>query len=110
MKDMDYRLDLYNAVSNYLENANEDDNILIIAHNNKEGDCMFAEYGDSTHIPTLLTEGRKELHNIRESILYAAIYIISTDKMERERFINAIEKIKQPSFQKKIAKINSIRN
>jgi len=105
MKDMDYRLDLYNAVGNYIDNASEHDALLVVTYNSKQGDYIFAIYGDNHQIPQLLAsndfreqpsmEEVESLLEIRETILNTAICLITYDKELRTMFTNAINKMNE---------------
>ena len=53
-KDMDYRLDLFNAVEKFQEEMTEDDALFIICHNSKQGDLILGLYGDVDLVSSVL--------------------------------------------------------
>lgn len=93
---MDYRLDLYNAINNYGENANKDDVALIIVHNKKDGDLVTSFIGDWEILSAALTtEGyinnAEATEQIKNSILNIAFNIAMKDQTVKQKFLKALK-------------------
>ena len=96
---MDYRLDLYNAVSNYHEQMESDDVLFVVAYNNKNKDLMTVFNGNSFLLSKALSpncsevpsEHKEKYEFTQRAILNIAASIILTNK---ELKIEFDEKIK----------------
>jgi dsRNA-specific ribonuclease len=98
---MDYRLDLYNAVDNYNQNANKDDVAIIIIHNKADGDLFTSFTGDWEILSAALTtkgyinesntdEGNEAIENMRAAILNIAYNIAMKDETVKQKFKTAL--------------------
>ncbi len=55
---MDLRLDFYNELNKYVDEFTEDDALLVLSHNKKNGDCLTLLAGDWAVLSALFsTEG-----------------------------------------------------
>ena len=97
---MDYRLDLYNQVKNYMDNANDDDVAMMIIHNKKDGDFVNYFIGDWEILSAALTtegyinfkEGSQDgLEAMQKSILNIAYNIIMKDEKIKSKFKKALK-------------------
>ena len=61
---MDYRLDMFNSVKKYLSNIDENDAILVLMHNKKDGDCFTALGGDWEILSSLFSVQFNSISNV----------------------------------------------
>jgi len=96
---MDNRLDLFNDINKYLKTTTDDDAILVLFHNKKDGDCFTALAGDWEILSALFsTKGyvnfdkgdKEEFDNIKKMILNTAYNICMTDELIKEQFKNKL--------------------
>lgn len=94
---IDYRLDLFNALKNYQENMTDDDSILLVCHNFSQGDLLLGVDGNIDNISAVLTNEhgevnlktkaeKKKFAYVRSSILNVAINILRADSELRKKF------------------------
>lgn len=92
---MDLRLDFFNALNEYSSGLTEDDALLVLSHNKKDGDCITLLAGDWEILSVLfsvkgyvnLDQGNREQYdNIKEMILNIAFNICMTDEEIKEIF------------------------
>jgi hypothetical protein len=97
---MDYRLDMFNSVKEYLSNIDENDAILVLMHNKKDGDCFTALGGDWEILSSLFSaEGyvnydkgnNTQYESIRKAILNTAYNICMTDDNIKKMFIDGLK-------------------
>ena len=102
---IDYRLDLYNAIDKFKEEMNEDDAMLIICHNSKQGDLVMGLLGDVDLLSGVLSNAHghinyeSEEHKInyeqtRSFVLNIALNIINSDEAIFKKFLIAMDFIK----------------
>ena len=92
---MDYRLDLFNALKNYQDNATADDHLFCYSYNTKEGDSLQTYVGDMPILAEKLSDLDLDDYGTRAkaTILNAASYILQMDDKLREHFITTIKQI-----------------
>jgi len=97
---MDLRLDFYSALNKYAEKLSEDDSLLVLSYNRKDGDCITLLEGEWNDLSALLsTEGIVEhvngsevaFENIRKAVLNMALNICSTNKGHKEKLATALK-------------------
>jgi hypothetical protein len=98
---MDNRLAFFSYVKEYAETLTDDDALLILSHNKKQGDCFTSLVGDWEILSVLFSqkgyinyeEGNTEqFENIKKMILNTAYNICMTDEEKRIKFIEGLEK------------------
>lgn len=96
---MDLRLDFYNSLNEYASELTEDDGLLVLSHNKRDGDCITLLAGDWEILSSLfsvkgyvnLDSGNTEQYeNIKKMILNTAFNIIMTDEEVKETFKKAL--------------------
>lgn len=96
---MDLRLDFFNALNTYTETLTDDDALLVLSHNKKDGDCVTLLAGDWEILSSLFStkgyvnfeNGNKEqFENIKKMILNTAFNICATDDDVRNKFMQEI--------------------
>jgi hypothetical protein len=104
MENMDYRLDLHNAVDKFQEQMTDDDALFIICHNSKQGDLLLGLEGDVNLISAVLandngyvnleTKEQKIRHEqAKRMVLNIAINILRTDAELRKSFTVALDSL-----------------
>ena len=92
---MDLRLDFFNALNQYSKDLTDDDALLVLSHNKRDGDCITLLAGDWEILSSLfsikgyvnLEEGNSEQYNnIKAMILNTAYNICMTDEKIKEQF------------------------
>ena len=105
---MDYRLDLFNALKNYQNNATADDHLFCYSYNTEEGDSLQTYVGDMEILSDKLSELDLDDYGttVKATILNAASYILQMDDKLREHFISTIKEItdKQLKTKKNVPK------
>lgn len=98
---MDYRLDLFNAVQNFQEEITNDDALFFISHNSKQGDLIIAVNGDVNLISSVLANDngyvnfinkeQEERHEYaKKMILNIAINVLRTNPILRKKFVQSL--------------------
>lgn len=98
---MDYRLDLFNAVTKFQDEMTDDDALFIICNNSKQGDLLIGLDGDVDIISAVLANdnGYVNIENKEQKIrheqakrmvLNIAINVLRTDEDLRKKFIIAL--------------------
>ena len=98
---MDYRLDLFSAAEQYLEQMTENDALFLIAHNTKDNDLFVTINGDWAIISGVLSdksgyiklenEEDKDRHReMQSAVLNMAINILHTHEEYRGKFKEAL--------------------
>lgn len=100
MENIDYRLDLYNAVEKFVENMNEDNDSLFIVTRSKHADNFSALTGNLDLIYEVMVSNNiidkptsKQLEgytSMQNFILNCASNILVNDEIKKQIFINAI--------------------
>ena len=92
---MDYRLDLFNALKNYQDNATAEDHLFCYSYNTKEGDSLQTYVGDMPILADKLSELDLDDYGtrVKATILNAASFILQMDDKLREHFITTIKEI-----------------
>jgi hypothetical protein len=97
---MDYRLDLFNAVNNYVKKMTQDEAVFVIAFNSRDKDLMMALDGNTDLISHIMSnieikseEERAHLETSKAMILNIAINILNTDRSLMNKFKIVIESI-----------------
>ena len=101
---MDYRLDLFNAVEKFQEQMTDDEALFIICYNSTQGDLLLGLDGDLNLISAVLAndEGFVNLENKEQKIsheqtkgmvLNMAINILRTNIELRNKFAIAIQSL-----------------
>jgi hypothetical protein len=110
-KNIDYRLDLFNAIKEYNKNAIKEDNAFIILYNLEKGDLMLSSGGDPRVISSIFTnennfikldgEAKTNWEDMRKALLNAAVNCIRTDNDVKGMFVTLLFnelKLKQNLF------------
>lgn len=96
---MDLRLDFFNGLNEYTKELTDNDALLVLSHNKKDGDCITLLSGDWEILSSLfstkgyvnLTEGNQEqFNNIKKMILNTAYNICMTDDECKNKFIKGL--------------------
>jgi hypothetical protein len=99
---MDYRLDLFNAIDNYLKHMTKQDAIFIVAHNAKDGDLMLGIDGDIDFLSGVLSgnsvkiESKEEAARFEQTksmVLNIAINILNSDNTLKDKFQIALNNL-----------------
>jgi hypothetical protein len=101
---MDYRLDLFNSVSNYRANMTEEDALFIVAYNSQEGDLIMGIEGNVNLLSMVLSDmngvemekNKDKIENFKEtqrSVLNIALNILRENEDYRNKFKIAIDTI-----------------
>lgn len=101
---MDYRLDLYNAITRYQEQMTEEDALFIICNNSRQGDLFFGIDGDLQILGAIVMSGsnyvnietkkQKKAHrDAQRGILNLAYWIIKSDEKLLAEFKKGLETI-----------------
>jgi len=99
---MDLRLDFFNALNDYADKLTDNDALLVLSHNKKDGDCITLLAGDWELLSSLfsvkglvnLSEGNvKQFENIKKMILNTAFNICATDEKYKDKFIKGLNNI-----------------
>lgn len=101
MKNIDYRLDLFNAVENYNNNIDiENDALFIICHNKETGDAMTSFLGDEIILSQMLTvkgycniekSDKKKFDSMQNMILNIAYNILLENKDKAKIFLKELK-------------------
>ena len=95
---MDNRLDFFNYIKEYQTTLSDDDALLVLSHNKKDGDCITLLNGDWQILSALFNDGyvnfvngnRKWLNDIKKSILNIAYNICEFDNKSKRKFLKAL--------------------
>ena len=96
---MDLRLDFYNELNKYVDEFTEDDALLVLSHNKKDGDCLTLLAGDWEILSALFStkgyvnltdDNREQYDNIKKMLLNTAYNICMTDNKYKRKFINGL--------------------
>jgi hypothetical protein len=101
---IDYRLDIYNAIDRYQEQMTEHDALFAIMFNTLEGDLYMAPLGDvnllslclandDNCVPIKTNLDKRRHDHAKSMVLNMAINILRTDKALKEKFDIALTKI-----------------
>ncbi len=101
---MDYRLDLFNAVEKYCESMSEEDAIFVIAHNTKNNDLFASLNGNWEIISSVLSDNkgyinlidesdRKRHEEMQNAVLNMAINILHNNEDYKHKFKQVLETI-----------------
>jgi hypothetical protein len=102
---MDNRLDFFNSLSKYSDTLTDDDAVLVLSHNKKDGDCVSVLLGDWEILSMLLSidgyvnfkDGNKDqFDNIKKCILNSAFNICMGDKKIKDKFIKGLSNPPKP--------------
>jgi len=97
---MDNRLDFFNLIKKYSATLTDDDALLVLSHNKKDGDCITSLVGDWEILSVLfsqkgyvnLTEGTEEMfNNIKKMILNTAYNICVTDDNYKKLMLKKLQ-------------------
>ena len=100
---MDNRLDFANSTNNHLETLTEDDTLLVITHNKKEGDLFFSLFGDWENISMIMSnkeavnhsgESEKQFNDIKKLILNTALNICEQDSQKLGVMLDGLQELK----------------
>jgi len=100
---MDNRLDFFNTVGRHLETLTDDDSLLIISTNRKQGDLFFSLVGRWEDLSLILSD--KEVVNHREKteeqfkdiqklILNTALNICDKDPVKLNKMLDGLINLK----------------
>ena len=96
---MNNRLDFFNAVNNHAETLTDDDALLILSHNKKDGDVLVCFLGDWELLSMLFSvenlvnvpeEKQSGYEDAKAFILNTAYNICMTDELIKEQFKNSL--------------------
>ena len=97
---IDNRLDFFIFLKEYAETLTDDDALLVLSHNKKDGDCFTSLMGDWEILSALFSsegyvnfeEGnREQFENIKSMILNTAFNIMVNDEKIRNEFLKGLE-------------------
>ena len=100
---MDNRLDFSNITREYLQTLSEDDTLLVIGYNKKEGDLFFTLAGDWEDISFIMSDknvvnhiedSKNDLDQIRKLILNTALNICDKDPIVLNKLLGGLNKLK----------------
>tara|TARA_R110000851_G_C12955969_1_gene553793 strand:- start:448 stop:942 length:495 start_codon:yes stop_codon:yes gene_type:complete len=100
---MDNRLDFANSTNNHLETLTEDDTLLVITHNKKEGDLFFSLFGDWENISMIMSnkeavnhssESEKQFNDIKKLILNTALNICEQDSHKLGVMLEGLQELR----------------
>jgi hypothetical protein len=94
---IDYRLDLYNAIQKYCEQMTKEDAVFFIVHNTKDNDLfaslngdwqiLSAVLSDNKGYVNLLNEEDRQRHNtMQEAVLNMAVNILANHDEYKQKF------------------------
>jgi hypothetical protein len=101
---MNNRLDFIKKLNKHCETLTEDDALLFLSHNKKQGDAVFSLVGDWEFLSILFSvKGyanipehlKKEFEDVKKMILNTAFNICHTDLEIREKFTKRLETLNQ---------------
>ena len=100
MSQIDTRLDLDNALREFVQNTDEDDFVLYFRHNFKDGEGVcFTNMTDGRYIPLISEDeytpsfgGEEVFESVKSVILTLAADIIRDDKDIKKQFMDFIKK------------------
>jgi len=97
---MDLRLDFYNALNEYAAELNNDDALLVLSHNKRDGDCITLLAGDWEILSVLMSEDgyvnykdKKQaevFNNIRKMIVDITLNICKNDDKIRKSLFQTL--------------------
>jgi hypothetical protein len=98
---MDSRLDFFSELNEYAGKLTNDDALLVLSHNKKDGDCIIMLVGDWELLSSLfsvknyvnLTGNIEQFENIKKMILNTAFNICATDQKYKDKFIKGLNNI-----------------
>ena len=99
---MDSRLDFFNTLNKYANKLTDNDALLVLSHNKKDGDCITLLAGDWQLLSSLFSvkgivnfsEGDiKQFENIKKMILNTAFNICVIDTKYKDKFIKGLNNI-----------------
>lgn len=97
---MDNRLDFVNYVSTHLDSLEEDDTLLVISHNKKQGDLFYTFFGEWESISLIMSnknavnhteKSEENFEEIKNLILNTAVNICKKDNEIKDKFINILK-------------------
>lgn len=100
---MDNRLDFTNETRRHLKTLTEDDTLLIIAHNKKEGDLFYTLFGDWEDISIIMSNknvvnhedgSEDDFNKIKKLILNTSLNICNEDPNVLKTLLKGLKKIK----------------
>jgi len=98
-ENMNNRLDFFNYLNDYADTLTDDDALLVLSHNKKQGDCFTSLVGDWEILSMLLsTKGYvnfeqgnyEQFTNVKKMILNSALNICANDQETKEKFIKGL--------------------
>ena len=101
---MDNRLDFVNTTSKHLETLTEDDTLLVISHNKKQGDLFFSLFGDWENISIIMSNkdavnhqenSKEQFEEIKELILNTAVNICEQDSQVLFTMLKGLKELKE---------------
>lgn len=101
---MDNRLDFYQVLKEHLNTLTDDDSILVLAYNKKQGDFLISCDGDLEDISKVLCfpeenkddffgKDRNKADEVTKQILNFAYNICNNNKYYRDKMINGLRKL-----------------
>jgi hypothetical protein len=97
---MDNRLDFFNTLNKYLETLTDDDALMFIHHNKKDGDALMSLVGDWELLSILFSvngytnlpdDESHSYYEVKKMILNTAYNICLADEEAKNRFINNLK-------------------
>ena len=97
---MDNRLDFFSYAEEHAETLTNDDALLILSHNKKQGDCFVSLVGDWEILSVLFSQegyvnyekgNTEQFENIKSMILNTAFNIMVNDEKIRNEFLKGLE-------------------
>jgi hypothetical protein len=101
---MDNRLDFVNNTTRHLETLTEDDTLLVISHNKKQGDLFFSLFGDWENISIIMSnkeavnhseDSKKQFEEIKKLILNTALNICEKDTKTLNTMLKGLNELKE---------------
>tara|TARA_R110000782_G_scaffold185603_1_gene275724 strand:- start:343 stop:663 length:321 start_codon:yes stop_codon:yes gene_type:complete len=101
---MDNRLDFSNTTREYLKTLTEDDTLLVMGYNKKEGDLFFTLFGDWEDISLIMSDkdfvnhqedSKDDLNQIRKLILNTTLNICHKDSIVLNTLLKGLNQIKK---------------
>jgi len=101
---MNNRLDFFNAINKHCETLTDDDALLFLSHNKKQGDAFFCLVGDWELLsilfsvkgyPNVPEDAKNDFEDVKKMILNTAFNICHTDLEIRELFTKRLETLNQ---------------
>ena len=101
---MDNRLDFVNSTSEHLETLTEDDTLLVISHNKKQGDLFFTLFGDWENISIIMSNkdavnhkenSKEQFENIKKLMLNTVVNICEQDPKTLNTMLKGLQELKE---------------